>query len=135
MTVFIDASFLIALFNTDDEFHQKAKKTIVNLDKTIHLLTSNIALAETVNFTFCHLGSKASRKFLKTFKISNIEEFFVSREIFDSAYSLLFRQKSKKGLNLFDCLHLATMKTLGIKSILTFDTAFKKEVKVIGVRV
>lgn len=128
----MDASFLIALFNEDDEFQPKAKKIIRDLDKDTRFLTSNIALAETVNFTFSHLGPKIAEKFLKFFKKSNIEEIFIPKEVFDSGYNLLFRQKSKKGLNLFDCLHLATMKTLGIKNILTFDQEFKKEVKVIG---
>ncbi|MBI4999309.1 PIN domain-containing protein [Candidatus Gottesmanbacteria bacterium] len=132
MTVFVDASFLIALFNRDDEFHQKANRLSKKLKETSsQLITSNIALAESVNLTFRHLGPKKARKALEVFQESGLEIIFVSREIFDKAYQLLFAQKSKRDLGLFDCLHLATMESLGIKTILSFDKRFKKEVKVI----
>ena len=130
----MDASFLIALFNQGDEFYPKAKKIVQNLEvKATRFVTSNIVLAETVNLLFRLKGTNTAKKFLQVFKRSGIEEIFVDREIFDKAYRLLFTQKTKRGLNLFDCLHLATMKILEIKTILSFDEAFKKEkVEVIG---
>lgn len=133
MTVYLDSSFLIALLHTKDDFHQKAIKTIKKLNSLqTEYVTSNIALAETVNYIFCRLGKLLAKRFLKGFQGSQIEEIFVSKEIFGQGYKLLFRQKSKKGLNLFDCLHLATMKALEINTILTFDRDFQKKVKVVG---
>lgn len=133
MVAFVDASFLLALFNEDDEFHQKARKTIKELDAIqARLFTSNIALGETINLTFRHKGVKIAKKLLRTFQKTAIEEIFVDQEIFDKGYQLLFSQKTKKDLNLFDCLHLATMKTLGIDTILTYDQGFKKHVEVMG---
>lgn len=135
MIYFFDASFLIALFNSDDTFYQNAVKTIQKINLSLpRYITSNIALAETVNLLFRTKGTLSTKKFLSTFyKKSNIEEYFVSKETFASAYKLLFQQKSKSGLNFFDCLHLATMKELGIENILTFDKEFKKWVKVVDV--
>jgi len=134
MTVFVDASFLFALFNRDDEFYSEAVKISGELAKiTTTFLTSNIALVETINLVFRDQGSQAARDFSKSFRESGVEEFFVTDEIFKKAYKLLFDRKSKRGLNFFDCLHLATMKTLGIDTILSFDKGFKKEVKVIGI--
>ena len=133
MTVFLDSSFLIALFHTNDYFHQKAIEIIKKLNSLqTEYATSNIVLAETVNYLFRRLGKSSAKRFLKGFGESQIGEVFASKEMFSQGYKLLFRQKSKKGLNLFDCLHLATMKTLGIKTILTFDEEFKKWVKVIA---
>lgn len=134
MTTFVDASFLIALFNKDDEFHPRANNISRKLkEASTRLITSNIVLAESVNLTFRHLGPKRAQQSLETFQKSGMEIIFVSKEIFNNGYRLLFKQKSKRGLNLFDCLHLATMKALGIKTILTFDRGFKKEVETIGV--
>jgi len=133
VTVFVDSSFLFALFNDDDEFYQRAVKTVEKLEKkTICFLISNIVVAEVVNLTFRLKGAVASQKIFSLIGKSGIEKVFINQEVYNQAYKLLFAQKSKKGLNFFDCLHLSTMKHLNIERILTFDQAFKKEVKVIG---
>jgi len=127
MTVFIDASFLIALFNKDDKFHQKAKRTSQQLkEEKIRPVTSNIVLAETINVIFRLQGPIQAKRFYSVFKRTKIEEFFVPREVFVKAYSLLWQQR-KKGLNFFDCLHLATMKHFKIKAMVTFDGEFAKQ--------
>ncbi len=132
MTYFVDASFLFALFNDDDEFHQKAVKIVEKLEKKpARFLISNIVLAEVVNLVFRLEGIGAGQKVFALIEKSGLERVFVGKEVYDQAYKLLFAQKSKKGLNFFDCLHISTMKYLNIKTILTFDRAFKKEVKVI----
>jgi len=133
MIVFVDASFLIALLHTKDDFHFKAQKIITQVESGfIYPLTSNIAIAEVVNYIFRLKGPKSAKKYLDLIKKTGVKKVFVDREIFAQGYRILFSQKSKRGLNLFDCLHLATMKTLGIDTILTYDKGFKKEVKVVG---
>jgi len=135
MTVFVDASFLIAIFNDKDQFHLPATKIAKQLEsQNYQPYTSNVALAEAVNFIFRLSGSSQAKNFLMLTRKTDLEIIHLSKEIFSQGYKLLFKQKSKRGLNLFDCLHLATMKTLGIKTILTLDQGFKKEVKVIGLQ-
>lgn len=127
MTVFIDASFLIALFNKDDQFHKKAKRISQQLRaEKIRLVTSNIVLAETINVIFRLQGPIQAKKFYSVFKKIKIEEFFISRKVFTKAYSLLWQQR-KKGLNFFDCLHLATMRHWQIKTLATFDQEFTRQ--------
>jgi uncharacterized protein len=135
MTIFIDASFLISLFNKDDEFHKQAKKLAKELSsKPITLITSNIVLAESINVVFRYLGAKNAKKLLNLFYKSNIEEIFVSDNIFKKAYQLLWQQK-KKGPNFFDCLHIATMNSFKIKAVLTFDKDFKGQgFKILGLK-
>lgn len=133
MQYFLDASFLIALFNEEDDFHQDSKRIIKDLmQRPYYFLTSNIVLAETVNLIFRVKGIKESKRLLKGFRESDIEEVYLTPEIFTQGYKILFKQKSKRGLNLFDCFHLAAMKYLGVSTILTYDERFKKEVKVIN---
>lgn len=128
MQFFLDASFMFALFNEDDEFHDGALRIVKELeDKLAYFLTSNIALAETVNLLFRMQGSKQAKKFLKGFRESNIEEVFLSQRIFNKGYKILFAQKSRRGLNYFDCLHIAAMKSLKVDEILTFDKRRKKK--------
>lgn len=133
MTVFVDASFLIALFHTKDDFHAKAREIIQKIEKnSVRPVASNIVVAEVVNFIFRLKGPKVAKKLLEFIKKSGIKEIFVPPEIFQEAQAILFAQKSKRGLNFFDCLHLATMRSFKIKKILTFDQAFEKEVEVVG---
>jgi len=134
MIVFVDSSFVIALFHKKDDFHPEAERVVKKLViESPHFLTSNIAVAEAINYIFRTRGSKAAKKILNLIDKSGIETVFVSQDIFKKAYKLLFARKSKRGLNFFDCLHLATMRILGIETILSFDKGFKKEVKVIGI--
>lgn len=134
MTVFVDASFLIALFNKDDQLHQKAVKLSFDLEKKrTRFLTSNIVLAETINVIFRLKGPQEAKEFYCYFQETGIKEYFVPKALFRKAYSLLWQQK-KKGLNFFDCLHIKTTKHLKIRTILTFDEYFRKQnLKIIGV--
>ena len=133
MIVFVDASFLIALFNKDDQLHKKAAKLTLHLERqNARFITSNIVLAETINVIFRLKGAKSAKKLYSLFKEAGIEEFFVPKAIFQRAYSLLWEQK-RKGLNFFDCLHLVTMEHLKIKNLLTFDEGFKgQKIKTLG---
>ena len=127
MTVFVDSSFLIAFFNKDDEFHKRSVRIVENLEKKESVfLTSNIAIAESINVIFRLYGTKMAKRFSTFINTSNIEVFSLTESLFSSSLTLLLKQRSKKGLNFFDCMHIATMNHLGISTILTFDTDFNK---------
>ena len=126
MTIFVDSSFVIALFNKDDDFHQKAQKIITQLEKdTPIFITSNIALAEAINVIFRIGGSGVASQFYSLIKNSSLKTFTINEQIFSKALKFLLNQKVKRGLNFFDCLHLATTEILKIRKILTFDKDFK----------
>jgi len=131
MTQFLDASFLFAVFCKDDSFHQQARKVIESINqRSDKVITSDISLSETINLVFRLKGPSEVNKFLKYFTKTKTEITYIDKETFQSGYKILLDQKSKRGLNFFDCLHLATMKQLGIKNILTFDDDFKNYVKI-----
>lgn len=133
MSVFVDASFLIALFHQNDFFHQKATEIIQKLEQNSEIfITSKLSVAEGVNYIFRHQGPKTAEKFLKTIRKSGLEEVEINNEIFEAAYNLLFKQKNRKCLNFFDCLHLATMNFLEIKNILTFDQHFRRHATILN---
>lgn len=134
MIIFVDASFLIALFNKDDKFHPKALQLSLKLKRQkARLLVTNIVLAEAINVIFRLKGAKTTKKFYHAFQKTGIKVYYVPKALFQESYSLLWKQK-RKGLNFFDCLHLRTAKHLKIKTILTFDRYFKiQKIKVIGI--
>ncbi|PIU03398.1 hypothetical protein COT44_03060 [Candidatus Shapirobacteria bacterium CG08_land_8_20_14_0_20_39_18] len=131
MNVFVDASFLIALFHTHDAFHTKAQTTLKKLKQdSFQPIYSNIVLAETTNFLFRLKGPKTASKLFKLIQKSDIQEVPLTKETFEVGYEILFSQKSRKDMGFFDCLHVATMKQSSIDTILTFDSHFKKYVRV-----
>lgn len=131
MIYFADASFLFAIFCEDDPFHLQAREIVQGINQRSHkVLISNISLSETINLIFRLKGPLDVKKFLKYFAKTETETYYVNEKIFQSGCKILLAQKSKRGLNFFDCLHLATMKELGIKNILTFDSDFKKFAKI-----
>jgi len=135
MTIFVDASFLIALFNKDDDFHQKAQEIIAQLEKDNPIfITSNIALSEAINVVFRTGDSGATFRFYSLIKGSGLKTFTINDQVFSRALKFLFNQKAKKGLNFFDCLHLAVTEILKIKKILTFDRDFRNTgLEVVGI--
>jgi predicted nucleic acid-binding protein len=134
MTIFLDASFLIALFNKDDDFHQKAQEITTQLERNDPIfIISNIVLAEAINVIFRTGGSRVASQFYSLIRSSNLKTFTVNEQVFSRALKFLFNQKAKKGLNFFDCLHLATAEILKIRKILTFDKDFKNtDIELVG---
>ncbi|MCG2691204.1 PIN domain-containing protein [Microgenomates group bacterium] len=135
MTVFGDSSFLVALFYKDDKYHKTAVEIGKELEeKEAVLIISNICLAEAVNVVFRVSGPKQAKKFYNLIMKSKIKLFSINQEIYQKGLRVLFKQKSKQGVNFFDCLHLAAMKYLKIKTILSFDRDFEKAgVRVMGI--
>jgi len=131
MTYFADASFLFAIFCEDDIFHNQSKEIVKKINLGSHkVVASNISLSETINLIFRLKGQLEAKKFYGYFIKTGTDVVNISKEIFQSSCKILFNLKSKKNLNFFDCLHLATMKELGIENILTFDSDFKNFVKI-----
>jgi predicted nucleic acid-binding protein len=127
MIVFIDTSFLFSLLNTDDEFHQSAIHILADLQqKDILFYSNSIVIAEMINLVFRTKGSATAKKVHEALWLLDITYHFVTEDLFNEAYALLFQQRTKNRANLFDCVHIATMKRLGIDTILTYDNDFKR---------
>jgi len=118
-------------FCKNDIFHQQAKEIVQKINLKAHkVIASNISLSETINLIFRLKGQLEAKEFYGYFIKTNTEVIYTNKEIFQLGCKVLFNLKSKGGLNFFDCLHLATMRHLGIENILTFDSDFKKFAKI-----
>ena len=120
--VFVDSSFLIALFNPPDTFHPKAvaisRKTIKERPQ---LYISNFVFLETVTV----LSQRVNRKTAVVLgqhllKDQQAKIIHVNQKLNTLAWEI-FKEIKKKNVSFIDCSTLAIMKVEGIKKLLTFD--------------
>jgi len=126
MRIFIDTSAFYALLDRDDENHRKAGNMWADLLKNENvLITSNYILVETFALLQHRLGIEAVRGFQNDIiPLINIE--FVISELHRSGISALL-SASRRNLSVVDCVSFEMMRTLGIKTVFTFDPHFKEQ--------
>lgn len=121
--LFYDSSFILAIFNENDENHKNAKKllkdypSILNQKKAIN----NIVLMEVLN--------KLKKSYYKSMRINIInfllsmdEIFYVENEDYEKAIALM--EQYKYDINYSDCLIILTMYNNNLNTIVSFDNDF-----------
>lgn len=122
--IFIDANFLIAIYNPEDALHKKASVIVRNLRKlNISLNISNYIFSEVTTVLSQKVGRKeaiiAGTNILKS---ENFSLIFIDATIHDLGWQV-FQEINKKNMSFVDCSTLAVMRYMGIKKLLTFDMA------------
>jgi len=121
--LFYDSSFILALFNENDENHKNAKKllndypSILNQKKAIN----NIVLMEVLN-KLKKSYYKPMRKNIINFMLSMDEIFYAESEDYEKAIALM--EQYKYDINYSDCLIIITMYNHNINTIVSFDNDF-----------
>ena len=121
--LFYDSSFILALFNENDENHKNAKKllndypSILNQKKAIN----NIVLMEVLN-KLKKSYYKPMRKNIINFMLSMDEIFYAESEDYEKAIALM--EQYKYDINYSDCLIIITMYNDNIITIVSFDNDF-----------
>lgn len=128
MIVIGDADALIALSDTSDANHQKAKGTLSFLSqKSVDIYFPATALAEAITAAQRKLDDRTLTKILVTRIISNdIAIFPINSEIFSVAASL-FDPDSSKQNTFFDAIVAAVAKKNSAVAIFSFDSWYKKK--------
>lgn len=126
MRVFVDTSAFYALLDRDDANHRRAKAAWVNLlGSEQPLASSNYVLVETLALIQNRLGLAAVRGFQEDIApLLDIE--FVSPETHRSGIAALLAA-SRRSLSLVDCVSFEVMRTLGIKTVFSFDNHFNEQ--------
>jgi predicted nucleic acid-binding protein len=126
VTIFIDTSAFLAILNTDDKNHQKAKKTWTDLIMpATRLICNNYILVETFSLVQQRLGMDAVRVFQEDIlPLINIE--WIDAETHKSGVSALLAASRRK-LSLVDCVSFETMRDSGIKTVFAFDPHFNEQ--------
>jgi len=122
--IFLDSSYVIALVNKKDQYHEQASEMARGLGD-YPLVTTDAVLLE--------VGNGLARNF-KTEAIAVIEEFLHSDEVriisvdtqlFQKGFDL-YKAYQDKAWGLVDCISFVVMRENGIADALTTDSHFEQ---------
>jgi uncharacterized protein len=125
--VFLDASGLIAVANTDDQWHRQAEAA------WNQLIVSNVPLV-TTSLVLVELGDGLSRIDQRSLAIKLYDRLRHSPRVQimsttpeqEAAAWELFRQRPDKDWGVTDCASFAVMKQSGIEAAFTVDHHFEQ---------
>lgn len=121
--IFLDSSFILAIFNENDENHEKSGEL---LELTPSLFSqkkviNNIVLTEVLNKVKKSYFNPV-RENIINFLLSMDEIIYVEDKVYQDAIVLM--QQYKYDVNYSDCLILLTMYKNDIDTIVSFDNDF-----------
>ncbi|MGD0898763.1 MAG: PIN domain-containing protein [Thermoguttaceae bacterium] len=123
--IYADTGPLVARFLARDQFHEPARDAWRRLAcSSERLLTSNLVLAETVNFLIPRAGPRfaadCGRRLLES---PSLEILHAERE--DEAQALLLMAKyADQAVSFTDCVSFVLMRKRRVRRALTFDQHF-----------
>ena len=124
MPVFLDTSYILALVNTADEYHQCASKAA--LEARGPFVTTEAVLTE--------IGNSLARLRWRSLGVAALEDLrsdpeievlSVSTELFDRAVTL-YAARMDKEWGVTDCISFAVMQKRGLTAALTTDAHFEQ---------
>jgi predicted nucleic acid-binding protein len=125
---FVDTLYFVALFNSRDQWHERAIAASKLVAET-KLITTEDVLVELLNF-FSEYGEKARRGAVTQaegiLSGAKIEVVPQSHEAFIAGLAL-YKARPDKGYSLTDCISMHTMRERGVSDVLTHDDHFRQE--------
>lgn len=121
--IFLDSSFVIALADVDDQFHERAVKILpaVGLERLI----SDLVISESVTAIGARLGSKAAREVFENLAYdSSTKTVFSSKRLYERALSVYTKYDGH--LSFADSVTVRLMYDQKIKEIVSFDSDFDR---------
>lgn len=120
---FLDSSFIIALADKDDQFHEKSVGILAGV--TGARATSELSLAESVTGVGARLGVKAGREVFENLMYdATIKMFFSNKKLFERALQIFQRFDGR--LSFADSVSLRLMYDQKIRQIVSFDRDFDR---------
>jgi len=125
MPLFLDTSYVIALFNLDDEFHGRARRWHVQLQRTRRqLITTTRILTEIGDGFASHKRWTLARAFLDVVCPDPlIEVVAVDCALVEQALELK-RRRADKDWGLTDCISFVMMAERSLREALSADSDF-----------
>lgn len=121
MPAFADATFLVALMDPDDQWHDQARALLPFAKRNVPLHTHALGVAEVIAIVGGRLGGKVAREAYARLR-DTTEIHLPSLEDLDEAMTHVVRYDGT--LSLSDALALHVMRREGIGDILSFDKDF-----------
>lgn len=120
--VFIDSSFLVALFNERDALHKKATPIAKILkEKDYQIFISNFVFLETTTIVSQKLDRETAI-FCGNLLLNSGEfkTIYIDEHLNNLSWDI-FQEIKKKNMSFVDCSIIASMRFFNIKKLLTFD--------------
>ena len=122
--VFLDTSFIVALINERDQYHQAAQALSYELEQTL-LITTDAVLLEIGNGLARAYRQEAIQIIDLLRNTKNVEVIAIDNQLFDDGFAV-YEKFDDKQWGLVDCLSFALMWELGVTEVLTFDDDFQQ---------
>ena len=132
VAIFLDASYLLALYNYDDIHHKRALLIAENIDANEYgqVLTSDDIFDEVVSVALRKFGKEKAQMFGKQI-LSSILILHGDNHLFNAAFEIF--NASKAAFSFTDCTSQAIIDLGQMQHIATFDKLFEKlDVKVVS---
>jgi predicted nucleic acid-binding protein len=120
--IFVDTSFVLALINERDQYHEQAKTLSLKFEQSF-LITTVAVLLEIGNALAKHFRKEANGilRLLRT--SSKVEVVGIDERLFERALDI-YEKHDDKSWGLVDCISFVVMGERGITDVLTFDGDF-----------
>lgn len=124
-TVFLDASFAIALISSRDRHHRRAIRAATELERArATMVTTEAVLFEIGNALGKRAYRSAAAKLLQSLEQDPLVESVRTSDSLWHETMALFRHRQDKEWGLTDCLSFVVMRRRGIHQALTADRHF-----------
>jgi len=120
--VFVDSSFLVALYNLSDTLHDKTSEVNTRLASSDpDLYVSNYILLEVLTVLSQKIGrSKSVDIGERIIHDGQIKVVHITEDLQELSWDI-FRSTGNKNMSFVDCSILAVMQDRGLRYLLTFD--------------
>ena len=125
VAIFLDASYLLAIYNEDDIHHKRAMILAEKIDVNEYgqVITSDDIFDEVISVTLRKFGKGKAQTLGKQI-INSIFIVHGDKHLFDTAFKIF--NGSKDPFSFTDCMSQAIMDLAQIQYIVTFDKLFEK---------
>ena len=122
--IFVDTSFIIALINDNDQYHDQAQALSHKFDNSL-LITTDAVLLEIGNALAKYFRNEAIEVIQTLRSSKNIEVIEIDARLFEQGLDI-YKKYEDKDWGLVDCISFVEMWERGISEVLTFDSDFKQ---------
>lgn len=124
--IFIDTSFIIGLYNRDDNAHQRCMEVSIYTKKAARLITTDAVLMELGNtFSVVHKRQKGARIIREFLKMKRMEIINLTPEYFEDALKL-YEERPDKEWGMVDCFSFVVMNKFSVETAFTLDKYFRQ---------